>query len=681
MVHRRADFFAAHRGGPRGARPVRAQERREPARVDPAGPDRPAAGARCSTASGIPQVGESTAVDLARCLARRVRPDAYGRAAAIPGPASTRPVVRRRRGGAAADRDRGARRRSRRSRASARRCPRRCTAGSRTRRPSMRCASSSRRASCPSVPVVRDGRRDGRAGPLAGQDRRRDRVASRAFSREEAEDASGPPAASPRARSRRRRTTSWPGRAPAPSSRRRRTSASRCSTRTASGGCSRGMHRRSSRPATAPRRETDRTRGIMPRSGRHTYPEPDARRSCMSLRGRLSMLGAVAVLVAACTQRRRRDIGAQRGRRAAAPSEAAPSAASMAPSESASAAPIAGGLLDKVLKAGKIVISTDPELRRRSPSLKTDGTYEGFDIDVGTEIAKRLGVDDRVRDPELGRASPPALGRPLGLQRRFDDDHVEAPEGRSTSATRTTSRRPRWPRAPRRASRPSTGSPARPSASARRRPTSTGSNGRARLRDRVADDDPAGRRQGHDPRHDRLCAETWKAGPDDFEGWLSSSHDRRARRSRTGCRSSRSATRCSTSRWPSPSTRPARTRPTWSTRVNQILTEMHDDGTLAAIPEKWFGLDLTEQAGRLTPSREPRGRVTRRGLDAFRSIDGRCSGRARTARGALAPRSSAASERHRRGDRPLATRAPRAGFRITFVAHLGRPRRRSSSGR
>ena len=34
----------------------------------------------------------------------------------------------------------------------------------------------------------------------------------------------------------------------------------------------------------------------------------------------------------------------------------------MAPSESASAAPIAGGLLDKVLKAGKIVMSTDPEL-------------------------------------------------------------------------------------------------------------------------------------------------------------------------------------------------------------------------------------------------------------------------------------------------------------------------------
>ena len=70
----------------------------------------------------------------------------------------------------------------------------------------------------------------------------------------------------------------------------------------------------------------------------------------------------------------------------------------MAPSESASAAPIEGGLLDKVLKAGKIVMSTDPQYPPQS-SLKTDGTYEGFDIDVGTEIAKRLGVEIAFETP------------------------------------------------------------------------------------------------------------------------------------------------------------------------------------------------------------------------------------------------------------------------------------------
>jgi len=111
----------------------------------------------------------------------------------------------------------------------------------------------------------------------------------------------------------------------------------------------------------------------------------------MSLRGRMSLLGAMAVLVAACSSGGGAAPATSEAA-SAAPSEAAPSAAeSMAPSESASVAPIEGGLLDKVLKAGKLVVSTDANYAPQS-FLKTDGTFEGFDIDVGTEIAKRLGV-------------------------------------------------------------------------------------------------------------------------------------------------------------------------------------------------------------------------------------------------------------------------------------------------
>jgi len=55
------------------------------------------------------------------------------------------------------------------------------------------------------------------------------------------------------------------------------------------------------------------------------------------------------------------------------------------------ASPVAGGLLDKVMKAGKLVVSTDPNYAPQS-FLKPDGTYEGFDIDVANEIGKRLGV-------------------------------------------------------------------------------------------------------------------------------------------------------------------------------------------------------------------------------------------------------------------------------------------------
>jgi polar amino acid transport system substrate-binding protein len=65
--------------------------------------------------------------------------------------------------------------------------------------------------------------------------------------------------------------------------------------------------------------------------------------------------------------------------------------ASTAPGASTAVTPIAGGLLEKVTKAGKLIVSTDANYAPQSVQ-KPDGTYEGFDIDVATEIAKRLGV-------------------------------------------------------------------------------------------------------------------------------------------------------------------------------------------------------------------------------------------------------------------------------------------------
>ncbi len=100
----------------------------------------------------------------------------------------------------------------------------------------------------------------------------------------------------------------------------------------------------------------------------------------------ISLLAVVAVFTAACTSG-----GASSAPSAAAPSTAPSAATSEAPSAAASTAPVAGGLLDKVLKAGKLKVSTDPNYKPQS-FLKPDGTYEGFDIDVANEIGKRLGV-------------------------------------------------------------------------------------------------------------------------------------------------------------------------------------------------------------------------------------------------------------------------------------------------
>jgi len=51
-----------------------------------------------------------------------------------------------------------------------------------------------------------------------------------------------------------------------------------------------------------------------------------------------------------------------------------------------------GDLLTEVLARGVIRVSTDPNFAPQS-LIKPDGTFEGFDIDVATEIAKRLGVE------------------------------------------------------------------------------------------------------------------------------------------------------------------------------------------------------------------------------------------------------------------------------------------------
>ncbi len=89
MIHRRADFFAL------GVEDLEGLERfgRKSAEnlhgsIQRARTGRPLA--KVLNSLGIPQVGESTAVDLARFLARRVRPDAFPPAAPDPGTGTDR---------------------------------------------------------------------------------------------------------------------------------------------------------------------------------------------------------------------------------------------------------------------------------------------------------------------------------------------------------------------------------------------------------------------------------------------------------------------------------------------------------------------------------------------------------------------------------------------------------------
>ena len=183
---------------------------------------------------GIPQVGESTAVDLARCLAARVRPDAFPPPApdAVPDPwfAAVEAELRR-----IATEEPDAlqeveRHRAVRVRGDARLVRGRGHAGT-------SCASWSRPAWCPERPVVRDAGEADEAGPLAGKTV----VVTgtlEGFSREEAEDAvraaGGKPAGSVSKKT--DYLVAGPGRR-LQAAEGRRSSASRSWTRTGSGAC------------------------------------------------------------------------------------------------------------------------------------------------------------------------------------------------------------------------------------------------------------------------------------------------------------------------------------------------------------------------------------------------------------------------------------------------------------
>ncbi len=100
---------------------------------------------------------------------------------------------------------------------------------------------------------------------------------------------------------------------------------------------------------------------------------------------RLVAMVATTIMLAACT-------GQGAGSSPTAPAVATATAGT--PTVVPTAAPataITGGLLDKILKAKKLVVSTDPAYPPQS-EIQKDGTYKGFDIDVANEIAKRLGV-------------------------------------------------------------------------------------------------------------------------------------------------------------------------------------------------------------------------------------------------------------------------------------------------
>jgi len=105
----------------------------------------------------------------------------------------------------------------------------------------------------------------------------------------------------------------------------------------------------------------------------------------------LGILLILSTLLAACGQA---NTG---GTADTAASPAAEASAAPATDASPAGATSGDGLLAEVKQRGKLLIATDANYKPQS--FKTsDGSWEGFDIDVGREIAKRLGVEPEFLD-------------------------------------------------------------------------------------------------------------------------------------------------------------------------------------------------------------------------------------------------------------------------------------------
>ena len=240
-------------------------------------------------------------------------------------------------------------------------------------------------------------------------------------------------------------------------------------------------------------------------------------------------------------------------------------------------------------------MSTDPQYPPQS-ELTADGEYQGFDIDVGTEIAKRLGVEIAFETPSWDVLTAGSWGgrwdfsvgsmtitKPRLEVLDFTDPYYYTPAQmavRADSGITTLD-----------------GLAGKTICVAIATTYLDWINGALEFGVETPQATPPEGAQATTLDTDRLCAEAWKAGRTDFDGWLSSAttvqdaiddglpvmkvgdpvfyEPLAAAFDKSG---------------PDPSD--------MVTRVNEILAEMREDGTLKAMSEKWFdGLDLTVEQG------------------------------------------------------------------------------------
>ena len=239
-------------------------------------------------------------------------------------------------------------------------------------------------------------------------------------------------------------------------------------------------------------------------------------------------------------------------------------------------------------------MSTDPQYPPQS-ELTPEGEYAGFDIDVGTEIAKRLGVEIAFETPSWdvitagswGRRSDFSVGSMTITSPRqeildFSDPYHFTPAQM--------------------AARADSGITTLDGLAGKVVCVGSGTTyldwlgGTLDFGTESPQTAPPEGVTSTTQDTDRLCAEAWKAGRTEFDGWLSSSTT-----VQDAIDDGLPVVAVGDPVFFEPlAVAFDKSGPDASdmvTRVNEILAEMREDGTLKAMSEEWFGKDLTEKQG------------------------------------------------------------------------------------
>ena len=244
--------------------------------------------------------------------------------------------------------------------------------------------------------------------------------------------------------------------------------------------------------------------------------------------------------------------------------------------------------------AGAIVMSTDPEYPPQS-ALTADGGYEGFDIDVGTEIAKRLGVTIGFETPSWDALTAGSWSGRWDFS--VGSMTITSPREKVIAFTK-----PYYYTPAQMAVVPDSGITSLDGLAGKVICVGSGTtyfdwiNGDLDFGTESPQTDPPTGSTATTLPTDRDCATSWQSGRRDFDGWLSSATTVQA-----AIDGGLPVMALGEPVFNEPLAvafdRSGPDAASMVAEVNRILDEMRADGTLRRLSEQWFDEDLTTRVG------------------------------------------------------------------------------------